>query len=214
MLIPQPHIVIHPLQAEVMGGTVNAAWWWSALREGAVVDHLCCLCGASSVHRLKGGVRRQMLNDSLKATALALISSPVCAGCHSNWPEHLSNAAYIGLLDTTRIYRAHIPIKGRRHVCLMWLWCRPPVYKKKVSYLFNNCAIMHCSIEKKIEIIFSMCTYIFHLIRPRSSEYKKILYLIFYVYLYTGRDQKSKITWVTTDRSYSTASYTSCQWCI
>lgn len=30
------------------------------------------------------GVRRQMLNDSLKATAQALISSPVCAGCHGN----------------------------------------------------------------------------------------------------------------------------------
>lgn len=105
----------------VMGGAVNAAWWWSALREGAGVDHLCCLCDASSIHRLKGGVRRQMLNDSLKATALALISSPVCAGCHSNWPEHLSNAAYIGLLATRRIYRAHIPIKGWRHVWLMWL---------------------------------------------------------------------------------------------
>lgn len=77
----------------VMGGTVNSAWWWSALGEGARVSHLCCLCAASlaasSIHRLKGGVRRQMLNDSLKATAPALISSPVCAGCHSNWPEHL-----------------------------------------------------------------------------------------------------------------------------
>lgn len=77
----------------VMGGTVNAAWWWSVLGEGAKVSHLCCLCAASlaasSTHRLKGGVRRQMLNDSLKATAPALISSPVCAGFHSNWPEHL-----------------------------------------------------------------------------------------------------------------------------
>ncbi len=81
------------LDSALMGGAVNAAWWWSALAEGVGVSHLCCLCAASlaasSTCRLKGGVRRQMLNDSLKATAPALISSPVCAGCHSNWPEHL-----------------------------------------------------------------------------------------------------------------------------
>lgn len=133
MLIPQQHIVIHPLQAEVMGGTVNAAWWWSALREGPGAGppllFMWCLLRTQTEGRWGGGVRRQMLNDSLKATALALISSPVCAGCHSNWPEHLSNAAYIGLLATRRIYRAHIPIKGRRHVWVMWLRCQPAVYK-------------------------------------------------------------------------------------
>lgn len=81
----------------------HTAQWWVALLaqhddgqplgEAAKVSHLCCLCSASlaasSIRRLKGGVRRQMLNDSLKATTSALISSPVCACCHRNWPEHL-----------------------------------------------------------------------------------------------------------------------------
>lgn len=161
------------------GSCVEAAWWWSALRERAGVDHLCCLCGASSIHRLKGGVRRQMLNNSLKATALALISSPVCAGCHSNWPEHLSNAAYIGLLATRRIYRAHIPIKGRRHVWLMWLWCQLPLYKG--GYLLWISAMVQQ--QKKIEITFSMYTYTFLLIRSSGSEYKNILNFISYTYI-------------------------------
>lgn len=88
-----------------------------------------------------GGVRRQMLNDSLKATAPTLISSPVCAGCHRNWPEHFKGwitLQYTGLQASRRIYWTQILIKS---------WCNVELMQVKVTVFAEDCCVFSPSIK-------------------------------------------------------------------